>query len=294
MAMVAGMKDGVRFIRLLHNARAAFDLKKQPMALHYRADREKSIPVNAPNSVHARLLARIHRRYRTVTESIALADRSYSFTRIADPNRVLDEVAADEQRLQKLNGAKKEDYLHLPYWAELWDSALGMGQLVLSIMGGRAMGVSPKDMGGTPMIRRVLDLGCGMGFAGMVAASVGCRVVFADIEPPALLFAQLNSLRYSPTARTRQLNWQTTRLDEQFDLILGADILYERKQWDYLEPFWREHLAVGGSVLLGEPGRQTGDNFPAWITPRGWTIAYHEQKVVTRNRPIRLFELRRV
>lgn len=132
-----------------------------------------------------------------------------------------------------------------------------------------------------------------MGFAGMVAASLGCPVLFADLEPPALLFARLNSLKCDPPARTRQLNWQSAQLGERFDLILGADILYERKQWDFLEPFWRDHLSTGGSVILGEPGRQTGDNFPAWITARGWKLALHEQAVATRGRPIRLFELTR-
>jgi predicted nicotinamide N-methyase len=242
--------------------------------------------VNPANSAHARLLARIHQRYETVTELIALEDRSFSFTRVSDPNRVLDEVAADEQRLEKLNGARKEgDYLHLPYWAELWDSALGMGQLVFSRL-------EQVGSGANKALPRVLDLGCGMGFTGMVAASLGCPVLFADIERPALLFAKLNSLRYPTAARTRQLNWQTAQLKEKFDLILGADILYERQQWEYLEPFWRSHLTADGSVLLGEPGRQTGDNFPAWITPRGWKIDYHEQKVSTRPRPIRMFELR--
>jgi hypothetical protein len=89
----------------------------------------------------------------------------------------------------------------------------------------------------------------------------------------------------------RQLNWQTARLRERFDLILGADILYERAQWEYLEPFWRHHLAPNGRVLLGEPGRKTGDEFPAWIVQRGWKIAFHEQTVTTRSKAIRLFEL---
>ena len=153
-----------------------------------------------------------------------------------------------------------------------------------------------------------------MGLAGTVAARLGMRVLFADLEPPALLFAQLNSLpyaqrtlrerpdlpkralprrRYAERVRTRRLNWQTDRLDETFDLILGADILYERKQWDFLEPFWRSHLAPGGTVLLGEPGRQTGDLFVDWITPRGWSLARHEEPVESRPVPIRLFELRK-
>ena len=177
-----------------------------------------------------------------------------------------------------------EDQLHLPYWAELWDSAMGIGQFLVREYG-------PERGTGNPPLS-VLDLGCGMGFAGTVAAACGHRVLFADLESPALLFARLNSLTWRQRVRTRQLNWRTDRLDERFDLILGADILYERKQWDHLEPFWRAHLAPGGSVLLGEPGRMTGDLFGDWITTRGWTLVRHEEPVATRMRPIRLFELR--
>ena len=60
-----------------------------------------------------------------------------------------------------------------------------------------------------------------------------------------------------------------------------------------LERFWRRHLAgPRGRVLLGEPGRRTGDEFPAWIVQQGWKIAFHEQFAPLRNRTIRLFELR--
>ena len=97
-------------------------------------------------------------------------------------------------------------------------------------------------------------------------------MLFADLEAPALLFARLNSLPWRRRVRTRRLNWQRDRLAEKFDLILGSDILYERKQWEYLEPFWRAHLAEGGTVLLGEPGRQTGELFMPWIVDRGWAL----------------------
>jgi 2-polyprenyl-3-methyl-5-hydroxy-6-metoxy-1,4-benzoquinol methylase len=256
--------------------------------------------VNDLTAAHHRLLARIHRRYRTLTEPITIGGRTYPFTRIADPNRVLDEVAAEEDRIERVSGTRKNgDYLHLPYWAELWDSALGMGELLIRRFGEgmedetRGQGDKVTRGGNGPSSCRILDLGCGMGFPGMIAASLGCPVLFADLESPALLFAKLNSLGCYPPTRTRQLNWQNAQLGERFNLILGADILYERKQWDFLEPFWRAHLSLGGAVILGEPGRQTGDNFPAWIRSRGWKLALHEQPVATRSRPIRLFELMR-
>jgi predicted nicotinamide N-methyase len=230
----------------------------------------------------AQLLGRIHRQhYLTRQRTLRIAGLELHFVQIEDPDRVLDRVAEEEDLREKLSGRRSDgDPLHLPYWAELWDSATGIGQYLI-----RSFGRSITN-------RQVLDLGCGMGLAGAVAARLGMRVLFADLEPPALLFAALNSLPDAGRVRTRRLNWQTDRLDQTFDLILGADILYERKQWDFLEPFWRAHLAPGGTLLLGEPGRQTGDLFAQWITPRGWTLTRHDEPVETRPVPIRLFELR--
>jgi len=232
-----------------------------------RVDRER----------HA-LLWRIHRRFPTVTATVQFGPVTFPFTRVADPDRVLDEVAEEEDRRERLGGVRIEDPLHLPYWAELWDSAAGMAQYLAR---------EPTAIAS----KRVLDLGCGQGLAGCAAAALGANVLFADLEPPALLFAKLNSLPFSPRVRTRRLNWQRDRLDERFDVILGADILYERKQWEFLEPFWRAHLSHAGSVLLGEPGRQTGDLFVEWIAQRGWWLERFEEPVPTRDRPIRIFKL---
>ncbi|MGB7157649.1 MAG: methyltransferase [Tepidisphaeraceae bacterium] len=266
-----------------------------------------------------RLRQRIARRYVVKETAFTFGGVVLPFTRVADPDRVLDEVAEEEDRLERVSGVRAPaDQLHLPYWAELWDSAIGMGAWLVKRWGvgsggwgveesrGWEVGGSGSEKGSVtpspslptphslpPTSRAsVLDLGCGMGLVGTVAAALGARVLFADLESPALLFARLNALPWRDRVRTRRLNWQTDHLDERFDLILGADILYERKQWDFLEPFWRAHLAPGGAILLGEPGRQTGDLFIEWISSRGWTLTRHEQRVDTREKPIRLFELR--
>ena len=232
-----------------------------------------------------RLLCRIRRRYQVASEDVDLGGVRLLFTRIADPDRVLDEMAAEADLRDRFDGKRTDgEQLHLPYWAELWDSARGIGiHLAEAKKGGAADDYNFHA--GT----RVLDLGCGMGMAGAVAAALGADVTFADLEPPALLFAQLNSLPWRSRVRTRQLNWQRDRLGRRFDLIIGADILYERAQWPFLESFWRHHLAEDGQLLLGEPGRQTGDLFLDWIVAQGWRIAVTEIPVTTRPRPIRIF-----
>jgi len=236
-----------------------------------------------------RLLKRIHRRYQTVSFTVRIGTEGQGglvipFTRIADPDRVLDEVAEEDGRREKLGGRRLEDdELHLPYWAELWDSAYGIGQYL----------AEQQAAGALQNVHSVLDLGCGMGLAGTTAAALGLNVLFADLEAPALLFAEMNSLGYPGRARTRRLNWRTDRLGERFELILGADILYEKVQWPHLDAFWKHHLADDGLVVLGEPGRQTGDLFEQWVGGQGWTLTRTEERVQTREKPIRLFELRR-
>ena len=252
-----------------------------------------------------RLMCRIGRRYRVVTEEVAIGELRFPFTRIADPDRVLDEVAAEADLRDRLQDTHAPgDELHLPYWAELWESARGIGEFLVSeecrvkseelqdtISAASQIGSSDSPalftLHSSLCTYTILDLGCGMGMAGTVAAALGARVVFADLETPALLFAQLNSLPWRRRVQTRRLNWQRDQLDRRFDLILGADILYESAQWPFLETFWRAHLADGGQVLLGEPGRQTGDMFIEWIAARGWR-GWLKRKFPLRRGPGRL------
>src|SRR5436190_17574768 len=81
----------------------------------------------------ARVLERIHRRFATISEESSVGPLRLHFTRVADPNEVLDQVAAEEDRREKLSGDRRDgNELHLPYWAELWDSAIGMAQFLVS------------------------------------------------------------------------------------------------------------------------------------------------------------------
>lgn len=231
------------------------------------------------------LLARIHRRFKTKVQPLAFGplglELRLGFVRIENPDVVLDEVAAEEERQVRLHGKRAvDDEARLPYWAELWDSAAALAGLLA------AEPALVRD-------KRILDLGCGMGLSGTAAAVLGGRVLFADLEPHALLFAALNSLPFAERARMRRVDWRRDDLGEQFDVILGADILYERNQWDYLEPFWRSHLAAGGKVILGEPGRPKGEEFPAWAQARGWKVVSSLQAVSTRPQPVKVLVLQR-
>src|SRR4051812_19135490 len=83
-----------------------------------------------PRSSRAALLQRLARLgYRTKPAPFDVGPLHFDFIRIADPDEVLDRVAAEEDRREKLSGQRKPgDQLHLPYWAELWDSGLAVAE----------------------------------------------------------------------------------------------------------------------------------------------------------------------
>jgi predicted nicotinamide N-methyase len=212
------------------------------------------------------LQQRIARRYSVVRQQVSIRGLQVHFARIADP----DDMA---RHMPDLTNPHDEPTWQ-PYWAAHWDASWAVSHALMD----------------EPMQdRAVLDLGCGLGLTGAVAAACGARVWMADAAPPALLFARLNTWPWRDRVRIRRLDWRTDRLTpRRFDLIVGADIIYDRLDWPYLERFWTGHLAAGGQVLLGESGRRTGAQFPDWLRQRGWQVRMSLVQVAQCQQPLRI------
>src|SRR3954451_24843078 len=75
----------------------------------------------------------------------------------------------DSEALLDEHAFEQEEYL--PYWAELWPSALGLAEAV-----------GAADVAG----RRVLELGCGLGVPSLVAALAGAEFLATDWSPEAV------------------------------------------------------------------------------------------------------------
>ncbi|HMB95929.1 MAG TPA: hypothetical protein VKK61_07820 [Tepidisphaeraceae bacterium] len=80
-----------------------------------------TLSINKLAAARSQLLARIHRKYATTTETHAVGALRLKFTRIANPDLVLDQIVQAEDRREKITGQRRDgNELHLPYWAELW------------------------------------------------------------------------------------------------------------------------------------------------------------------------------
>src|SRR3954452_12650764 len=97
----------------------------------------------------------------TVRETVFIDDFTFQIERPADSDKLLDHpwvrsaYAADE---------------YVPYWAQLWPAARMLAKVAVR-----------EDWAASPQPVRVLEVGCGLGLAGIACLSRGLRVTFSDV-----------------------------------------------------------------------------------------------------------------
>lgn len=128
-----------------------------------------------------------------------------------------------------------------PYWAFAW-------------AGGQALARHLLDQPKLAAVRRALDFGAGSGIAGIAAALAGAaRVEASEIDAFAGAAIAANAAA-NGVAITVRLEDMVGR-EEGWELVLAADVAYEREPALAIFP-WLAHLARGGAqVLVGDPGR---------------------------------------
>jgi len=162
-----------------------------------------------------------------IEDTVEVAGRRLRLRRPPDPEALLDEEAFEHEEF-------------LPYWAELWPSAVALAREVARL-----------DLDGL----RVLELGCGLGLPSIVAALGGAQVLATDWSPDAVEVAARNAVRNGAELETALAAWGTASplVDAApWDLVLGADLLYERRNVEQLLALLPR---LGDDVLLSEPGR---------------------------------------
>jgi predicted nicotinamide N-methyase len=172
----------------------------------------------------------------TVEEVVALRGETLRIVRPQDSELLISEEAFEREEL-------------LPYWAELWSSAVALADVVAS-----------RGLRGA----RTLELGCGLGLPSIAAARAGGRVLATDWSPDAVRAAEANARRNGVRIETAVCAWQRPeRLIERapWQLVLGSDVLYERRNADALLELLPRLVDGRGEVLLADPGRPPAQRF---------------------------------
>jgi predicted nicotinamide N-methyase len=172
----------------------------------------------------------------TVEEVVVIAGRDLVIARPADAEGLLDEHAFEHEEF-------------LPYWAELWPSALALARRigVLALHGAR-----------------VLELGCGLGLPSIAAALAGGRVLATDWSPDAIAFARDNAEANGARVETAVVSWADPgELAERgpWDLVMGSDLLYERRNVPLVLDVLERLVAPGARAVIADPRRAAAAGF---------------------------------
>ncbi len=189
-----------------------------------------------------------------VVASMNLAGRIIKLVRPADPDQLLDDPLV-------IDWNRHDDYM--PYWAYVWPAAYLLAEAV-------ARETWPERLEGSRPAE-ALEIGCGLGLAGMVAVARGLRVQFTDYDPAPLAFVVRSAAEngFDPTRFSiRQLDWRNLP-DEHHSIILGADVIYEARLVPLVAGLLGRMLAPGGIGLLASPYRVAAKEFPAALEEQG-------------------------
>jgi len=175
-----------------------------------------------------------------VEESVPLRGAALSVLRPRDADALLDEHAFEHEE-------------YLPYWAELWPSGVAL-----------ARRVAVRALRGA----RVLELGCGLGLPSLAAALAGGRVLATDWSPGAIALLEDNAARNGARLETARVDWsRPDAIVERapWDLVLAADVLYERRNVAPLLELVPRLLPERGELWLADPGRAPLEEFLAGL-----------------------------
>ena len=182
---------------------------------------------------------------------VVIGARTLTLLRVKDLERLVDREAL-----------LRDDTEEPPYWAHLWTGALTLARHLDAF-------IDVRD-------QTVLDLGCGLGLTGIVAAQKGGRVTFADKEADAVSFAWENArLNGCSHYEARSLDFTLDVLETRFSLICGAEILYDRPTFPALVRFLATHLSPSGRAILSDAKRTNTQDFYQQLDRAGlqWTQA---------------------
>ena len=113
---------------------------------------------------------------------------------------------------------RDDESLGWGYWDQIWPSSVALSAYLIHQY-------FPAKLTGT----KVLEIGCGTGLPGVVAAQLGAYTMFSDMVPITLEAVKetcrLNHIRNFDTCT---LDWsEKIEMKERYDVVLGCEVFYD-------------------------------------------------------------------
>lgn len=142
----------------------------------------------------------------------------------------------------------EDPFEQFPLWAKIWDASLILADELASL----------SIVPGTTFV----EIGCGLGVVGVVAASFGHEVTMTEQNPHALAFARANALMNGlDRLKIMPLDWNKPALNETFDFVVASEIIYHERDFQPIRELFLRLLKPGGEILLCSEIRKTNMGF---------------------------------
>jgi predicted nicotinamide N-methyase len=119
----------------------------------------------------------------------------------------------------------------------------------------------------------VLELGCGLALPSLALAAAGHRhTIASDLHPDVPGFLKRNRLHNDTISpRFRVLDWRDEEENAEFDVLIGSDLLYDKKLPAALLSFLLRN-AGGKEVIIADPGRPYFGPFANVLREHGFAV----------------------
>lgn len=141
---------------------------------------------------------------------------------------------------------RDDESLGWGYWDRIWPSSVALSEYLIQQF-------FPLKLTGV----NVLEIGCGTGVPGVVAAHLGAFTMFSDMVPVTLeAVKETCRLNHISNFATRTLDWsEKITSKERYDLVIGCEIFYDEVILADISHVLEQVLAPGGKAIFCDPNR---------------------------------------
>lgn len=215
--------------------------------------------------------------YQTEVLSLQIGTQNIDIERVTNIDALFDLLLAKGDEHEDMKDER------IPYWAELWPSALALSHYMSE------MDFDWKD-------KKVLEIGAGLALPSILAAKLGAQVTVSDYLLEAVEFARKNHERNNLfNSLFLQLDWRKAESSLAADVLIAADVAYEKRMFEPLLTAFHFLCKENGLILLAEPNRSLASDFLESLNNQDFVLKKVQvpQSLLGLNYKINIFEIRK-